>query len=230
MTDILISVDLRSEFGPARNQGSRPTCMAFAASDAHAGLRGGWAPLSCEYAFYQAQRRAGRPPNKGALLSSMLDALREEGQPEESSWPYLSATPTDSASWIPPATVGKLFGRAGEKCPTSLDQIIDELNQGRPVIILLMLSRAFYNYNPATQGVIHPAAGEAPEPARRHAVTAVGHGKVSADRAILIRNSWGERWGVGGYGWLTEPFLGPRIFAAAKLTEDVDVPAHPAAA
>ena len=79
MSDIVVSVDLRSKFGQARNQGLRPTCLAFAASDAHAGMRVGWTPLSCEYAFYQAQRRAGRPPSKGALLSSMLDALREDG-------------------------------------------------------------------------------------------------------------------------------------------------------
>ena len=73
--------------------------MAFAASDTHAALRTGWVPLSCEYAFYQAQRRAGRPPSTGALLSSMLDAVREDGQPEESGWPYLPTTPADVDSW-----------------------------------------------------------------------------------------------------------------------------------
>lgn len=228
MSSIAVSVDLRSEFGPARNQGSRPTCMAFAASDAHAALRSGWAPLSCEYAFYQAQWRAGRPPHNGALLSSMLDALREDGQPEEGGWPYFAVTPADAASWSPPAEVGELFGRAGEKSSPSVDEVIHELDHGRPVIILLMLSCAFYK--PSPQAVIHPADGEAPEPARRHAVIAVGHGKVDTHRAILVRNSWDERWGDAGYGWLTEPFLAPRIFAAAKLTEEVDVSARPAAA
>jgi hypothetical protein len=67
--------------------------MAFAASDAHAGLRLGWTPLSCEFAFYHAQRRARRSPSEGALLSSILDTLREDGQPEEEGWPYLPATP-----------------------------------------------------------------------------------------------------------------------------------------
>lgn len=223
-----MSVDLRPEFGPARDQGPRPTCLAFAASDAHAGLRSGWAPLSCEYAFYYAQRRTGRPPGKGALLSSMLDVLRKEGQPEESGWPYLPTTPTNAASWVPPAIVGTLYGRAGEKAGASIEQLIHELNEGRPTLILIFLSQAFYH--PAPQGVVHPAAGEAPQPERRHAVIAVGHGNVNAHRAVLVRNSWGERWGNGGYGWLTEPFLGPRLFAVAKLTEEVDVSAHPAAA
>jgi hypothetical protein len=224
MNDIVVSVDLRSEFGPARNQGRRPTCLAFAASDAHAGVRPGWAPLSCEYAFYHAQRRSGRPPSKGAMLSSMLEALQKDGQPEEIGWPYLLSTPSDPTTWAPPAIVGSVFGRAGEKASASIEQVIKELDKGRPIIILLTLSEAFYR--PAPQGVIHPATGEVPQPERRHAVIAVGHGKVDSHYAILVRNSWGERWGDNGYGWLTEPFLGPRLFAAAKLTEEVDVSAR----
>lgn len=228
MSDITISVDLRASFGAARNQGARPTCLAFAASDAHAALREGWAPLSCEYAFYQAQRRAGRMPNTGALLSLMLEALRKDGQPEESGWPYLSTTPTDAALWAPPCEVGKLFGRNGATASHSIEQLILELNKGRPVIVLTMLSRAFYQRNP--QGIVDPAPGEQPEPERRHAVVAVGHGKVDDQRAVLVRNSWGLHWGDAGYGWLTERFLGPRIYAAATLMEEVDVPANPIAA
>jgi hypothetical protein len=144
MSVIAASVDLRPLFGPARNQGPRPTCLAFAASDAHAALRPGWVPLSCEYAFYQAQRRAARPPSTGALPSATLAALREDGQPEENGWPYLAATPTDAASWSPPAKVGPLFGRDGEKSSPAIDQVIAELDQCRPVIILTMLSRSFY--------------------------------------------------------------------------------------
>src|SRR5260370_14247548 len=113
MSVITAAVDLRSLFGTARNQGSRPTCLAFAASDTHAALRSGWVPLSCEYAFYQAQRRAGRPPRKGGLLSSMLDALRQDGQPEESGSPYLAGTPADAAASAPPAADGPLFARTG---------------------------------------------------------------------------------------------------------------------
>jgi Papain family cysteine protease len=228
MSDITISVDLRASFGAARDQGARPTCLAFAASDTHAALREGWAPLSCEYAFFQAQRRAGRMPNAGALLSSMLEALRKDGQPEESGWPYQSATPGDTASWAPPREVGKLFGRDGAIATHSIDRVIQELDQGRPVIVLTMLSRAFYQRTP--HGVVDPAPDEQPEPDRRHAVVAVGHGKVDGQRAVLVRNSWGPSWGDAGYGWLTERFLGPRIYAAATLLEEVNVPADPIAA
>ncbi|MDR3474374.1 MAG: C1 family peptidase [Devosia sp.] len=221
MSDIVVSVDLRSQLGPARNQGHRPTCLAFATSDAHAALRQPWAPLSCEYAFYHAQRRAARTPDQGALLSSMLETLRLDGQPEEGGWPYLPATPTDITSWHPPAKVGPLFGRGGAASSLALGAIAGELDQGRPVVLLLMLSRSFYNRRP--DGVVDPAVDEVPEPQRRHAVIAVGHGTVDGQPAVLIRNSWGPSWGVEGYGWLTECFVGPRIFGAAVLREEVDV-------
>lgn len=224
MTSIVVTVDLRPLFGPIRNQGPRPTCLAFAASDAHAALRDGWVALSCEYAFYHAQRRAQRTPSQGALISSMSEVLRHDGQPTESGWPYLPATPTDATSWRPPAEVGPLFGCVGEISNASVDQIVAALDQGRPVIILTTLSRAFFS--PSAQAVVDPAVGEVPEPERRHAVIAVGHGTVDGKRAILVRNSWGSRWGDGGYAWLTADFLGPRMFRAVTLMETFDVSGH----
>ena len=220
--------DLRPLFGPARDQGARPTCLAFAASDTHAGLRDGWAPLSCEFAFYAAQKRAGRPPTSGALLSTMLDALRLDGQPDEKGWPYLAAVPADHRLWTPPATVGPLYGRNGQKDGTDLSSILAALDRDTPVLMLTMLSRSFFQ--PRGDGVVDPANDELPEPAQRHAVVAVGHGTVDGTPAILIRNSWGPGWGLEGHAWLTERFLAPRLFATANLTEEVDVSSHTAAA
>lgn len=220
--------DLRPLFGPARDQGARPTCLAFAASDTHAGLRDGWAPLSCEFAFYAAQKRAGRPPTSGALLSTMLDALRLDGQPDEKGWPYLAAVPADHRLWTPPATVGPLYGRNGQRDGTDLSSILAALDLDTPVLMLTMLSRSFFQ--PRGDGVVDPANDELPEPAQRHAVVAVGHGTVDGTPAILIRNSWGPGWGLEGHAWLTERFLAPRLFATANLTEEVDVSSHTAAA
>ena len=57
----------------------------------------------------------------------------------------------------------------------------------------------------------------------RHAVIAVGFGEVGMQRAILIRNSWGPGWGLGGYAWLTENYVQPRVFGLAFLKEDLSV-------
>jgi hypothetical protein len=71
--------DLRAEFGPARDQNQRPTCSAFAASDAHAGVRPGWDPLSVEWAYYHAVQRDGGKPDDGATMDSMLKGLEPWG-------------------------------------------------------------------------------------------------------------------------------------------------------
>lgn len=78
MSLIVAIKDLRSAFGPGRNQGARPTCLAFAASDTHAALRADWSPLSCEFAFYHAQRRAGLPPKRW-MLSGRSVVMRIPG-------------------------------------------------------------------------------------------------------------------------------------------------------
>jgi hypothetical protein len=185
----------------------------------HAALRGGWSPLSCEYAFFHAQRRAKRQPTEGALLSAMLGAIGEDGQPSEADWPYLAKLPADLSQWKPPVGISALFRRAGEPGADTVDAIIAELDGGVPVLILMRLSRSFYHVG--RDGVVDQAPGETPDHHRRHAVIAVAHGSVDRQRAVLIRNSWGGGWGAGGYAWLTERFMRPRVFRLAILKEDL---------
>src|SRR5215472_1348802 len=116
--------DLRTEFGLVRDQDSRPTCMAFAASDAHAGLRAGWEPLSVEWAYYHAVRRDGAKPDDGATLTSMLKVLEVDGQPHEIGWPYIAKPILELTAWKPPPGVSPLFRRDGNRITAALDEII----------------------------------------------------------------------------------------------------------
>jgi hypothetical protein len=152
----------------------------------------------------------------GALLPSVLASLESDGQPFESEWPYLTALPANLAKWKPPESVGHLHKRSGTSDPFSVALVVSALDSGRTPVVLLKLSRTFYR--PLPGGIVDAGSEEQPDAARRHAVVAVGHGEIVAARAVLVRNSWGAAWGIGGYAWLTERWLAPRIYAMATFT------------
>ena len=184
--------------------------------------------LSCEYLYYESQKKSGKTPTCGSTLTSVLKALILSGQPTETDWPYMKQLPSDISTWTPPSTIGQRFGRDGRTVEYTVASICQSLDKKIPVLVLIKLSSSFYT--PNEHGVIHPAEKEYPDITQKHAVVAVGHGVIGNTKAILVRNSWGSTWGIDGYAWLTEEFLNARLFAAAILTEYVDVSANPAPA
>lgn len=215
MIDIMPEKDLRGNFGTVRDQGSRPTCLAFAVSDAHAAMRGPWDPLSCEYLFYQAVQRAGSHPDNGATLTHLLAALHNDGQPSEAGWPYLTSVPKDLALWAPPANIVEVFRRTSESRTPTFDDVRRQVAAGVPVVLVLTLSQAFYFVT--ADGIID--VDEPVDPANRHAVVAVASGRAGKTRFLLIRNSWGREWALEGHAWLSERYLSPRIVNGAHLKE-----------
>jgi hypothetical protein len=207
-------IDLRGSFAAARDQNPRPTCLAFAASDAHAAARGNWEPLSVEWAYYFALKRDGGLPHEGATLGAMLATIKSDGQPIESHWPYTRAHITDIKNWKPPTSATQLYFRDHSMCAVTVQDVTDQLNAGTPVLIAMTLSDAFYR--PNADGVIEK--NEPTDRKRRHAVVAVGHGQRASAGFVMIRNSWGEAWGLKGYAWLAVDYLEPRLINAAIMT------------
>jgi Zn-dependent peptidase ImmA (M78 family) len=205
-----------SELWSGARSRSSPTCMAFAASDAHAGARAGWQPLSTEWAYYYALKRDGSVPHEGATMSGMLDAIRLDGQPEEAAWPYIAEMFTDMAVWVPPKA-NPVFRRESAPRAATIEEMIDCLEADDPVLFTMSVSTSFFKPGPG--GVID--AAEPLEPKRVHALIAVGHGHRQQEIFVIVRNSWGEPWGVEGYAWLATSYLKPRLLRAATMAGEL---------
>src|SRR5260370_6693911 len=135
-----VTVDLRSQFGPARDQGQRPTCMAFSASDVHSAARTTVEPLSAEFAYFHAVRRVTPfDPHSGVSFSKMAQAIHEDGQPSELAWPYLPKLPADISTWRPPDKCKPIFRRGDHPYPRSAYPIYENPTASPSAVITTAL-------------------------------------------------------------------------------------------
>ncbi len=213
---IVMLRDLRPQIGPARNQGTRPTCIAFAFSDGHAAARGDLEPLSTEHLYFNAvQRTPMCDPNGGVNMPNCIAALSADGQCAEAGWRYLDLAPP-TERWMPPATATPSFRRRCEESANAVSAITAELDAERPVVVALLLGERFYT--PDHDSTIVP--GPRDPDTDYHAVLAVGHGRDEAQPYLLVRNSWGAEWGLEGHAWVAATYLEPRLYALARFPSE----------
>lgn len=222
-----ISTDMRGTLGTVRNQGRRPTCLSFAASDAHRHARGYPDWLCVEWLYFHAARRAGTGPRCGTTMPDTQAVLRGTGQPAEAAWPYSAAWP-DPVSWQPPGQISPLFTCESSSCAQGLHGVRAELTNGTPVVVGVFLSRTYrFPTDWTRMGSEVLLAPDRHEPIDRndgHAMVIVGHGRYEGEPVMLLRNSWGSRWGHEGHAWVREDCLAPRLIGAFVIEKgDGDV-------
>lgn len=198
-----IIVDLRNKFVPVRDQGVRPLCLVFAASDLNAFLHQLSDPLSVEYLAYHAYQVAGHNNyTLGLDCDSVLAALELKGQPIELKLPYdpNASAPRDLT------TLNTIFFKAkGAQFSVATHAIKSSLDNGIAVGLGVILTDEFFLPKPPY------VLDDTLSVAGRHALLAVGYGAFdNGDVAILVRNSWGNTWADSGYAWITEKFVNNR--------------------
>jgi len=182
-------VDIRSAFGVVRDQGRRPTCLAFAASAAHEHARSSNDSLSVEALFQNSKRRDGLAVNVGTTMSASMIALEDAGQCDETAWPYGSAVAIDASA---------IYHRARPDMRRKDDLVAtvrSTLANNRGALLVLTMTDAWYTV--AKNGIIRPPASN-DVLLGSHAVVVAGYD--DGDGRFIIRNSWGRGWGDDGYG------------------------------
>jgi hypothetical protein len=237
-------VDLRPVFFKlelgVKNQGQRPSCAVFAIVSAleyqNAMLTGKVEKFSEEYLIWAVRKTTMRLPpaavagpadpsakeyqDEGFALTEVVAALRAYGIPLQSSMPNTFGSKIDAIEDPTPAVVEEARNHQrvfvqplpGRDRPTRINNIVQALDSGFPVAIGMGW--------PAGRIVNGFLSSQKPPPDSGHAVTLVGYksdtGRIE-DAYFIFKNSWGPRWGQGGYGTVTYGYLSYNIDEAVLL-------------
>jgi len=216
---ISVQVDHSADFGDARDQGLRPTCLAFAASDGHSH----WRPapvalLSPEFLFFEAAKR-WRPRNHfdGVGIDAVAAALMEKGQPLEVHYPYNAKLNQKATLPSPPDPFPHDLYRG-----TCIHESFSEvkaarlLNEGTSILLALRITASFLTITPGQEVLKENSDQDAI--VGIHAVVGVGYGKKESGESFLrIRNSWGKGWAMNGYLWLPTTYAAKHALWMARF-------------
>jgi C1A family cysteine protease len=219
------SVDLREWCSPVEDQGGIGSCTA----QAGAGMLeyferkayGKHLDASRLFLYKVTRSLGGLVGDSGAHLRTTMGAMTLFGVPPEEFWPY-----TDSETEFdlePPAfcysfaqnyqalTYYRLDPPNVESAPL-LASIKAHLASQLPAIFGFAVYGSIVEASESGR-IPFPVAGDRVEGG--HAVMAVGYDddiaipnrKGESRGGVLIRNSWGSRWGEYGYGWLPYDYV-----------------------
>lgn len=207
-----IQVDLRNKFPTIRDQGSRPLCLVFAASDLNTFVHNEKEIFSVEYLSFHAYKEEGETDyTQGLTCQAVSQALEKYGQPYEIVAPYNECASSPS---IPSSPCKNLFNAKGKEKIDLVKELIKSLDKGYASIVITELCDGFYY--PTSSNVID----DGKENSAIHALVIVGYGRYSNNEpCFLIRNSWGESWANDGHAWLTEKFITNKVINSLRLSK-----------
>lgn len=202
---IVATIDLRGAHGMTRDQGSRPTCLAFTLSDLTGYRLARPASLSPEFLYRDvAGKTPGWRPGGGLNIHLALQAAALPGQPLEEECPYEPFEP--STPLTANAPYASMFTAAYNLRPPNMAHIALTLSLGQSLGLITYVTPELYLVDPATAQV---AFSPSVMPGMSHALVAVGIGAHSqtGELHVLVRNSWGSAWGDNGHAWLPERYV-----------------------
>jgi C1A family cysteine protease len=191
------SVDFRQSLPKVRDQGERPTCLAFAVTAAHE-LAHAKANHLSEESLYWGCKRLDNDDSPGSTFVSAAGALDRWGQCLEETWPYDrtdSSAPPEPPEHTTPGDDSWSRGQLDQEV-FELERVKTVLRSGEVVVLGLLL----------TSGFFRPDDGRIPVPRvddplwGGHAVLVAGY--RDQDASLVVRNSWGSSWGDDGYALL----------------------------
>ena len=207
-------VDLRKICPPVFNQGALGSCTAnalLAAVECCKKIQGQKTQrLSRLFLYYNERVMMNTVlSDSGAYLRDGVKSLNKQGVCLEKEWSYNSSTsPRAKFTKQPPKECYEsaldnqilYYERINEK----LDDIRACLADGFPFVFGFSVYSSFMSDEVVQTGIM-PIPEKDESMLGGHAVMAAGYDDDR--RLLLVRNSWGKKWGEGGYFWMPYDYI-----------------------
>jgi C1A family cysteine protease len=158
--------------------------------------------------------------DSGAMIRDGIKSVAKQGVCPETTWPYditdFAERPSDQCY-----TEAQQHRVASyQRIPRVLNQMKGCLADGHPFVFGFTVYESFESQEVAKTGVV-PMPSPNEQMLGGHAVLAVGYD--DAQQRFLVRNSWGDGWGMGGYftmpyTYLTERSLSSDFWAILQIS------------
>jgi C1A family cysteine protease len=198
------SVDLRADMPAVYDQGQTNSCVGNAVA---AAIEYDWKrqnlTVCCPsrlFIYWEARRAEGwTDSDGGCIIRDAIKAVVRYGAPHETLWPFdvsqVLVRPSPAAYTDAQLRQAVQYSRV----PQSLSQMRACLANKVPWVVGLTLFDGFESDEAMRTGIIDMPTTEELRagPIGGHAVLAVGYDDDA--QRFLVRNSWGDEWGQGGY-------------------------------
>lgn len=207
------SVDLRSQCPVPYDQGQLGSCTANAIA------------FLCEFDWMKEKKTSPYVPSRlfiyynerlmegtvhtdsGAQIRDGIKSLNKYGFCPEDSWPYDPAAFAHKPTSLAYSSAKKEIVKKYIAVKQDLEVMKSTLASGFPIVIGFSVYDSFESDEVASTGIV-PMPSPKESMVGGHAVAIVGYD----DKGWIVRNSWGDGWGMKGYfsipyGYFTNPNL-----------------------
>lgn len=201
------SVDLRQGCSDVEDQGDLGSCTAHAVCGLieylQRSLFGEHVDAARLFLYKVTRSYLGWTGDTGAFVRSTIKALRLFGVPPEDYFPYNIGRFDDEPSPFSYAFAGNYKAIQYYRLDR-LDALKESLAKGIPFAFGFTCYRSMFTEEVRKTGAV-PLPARTDQVVGGHAVMAVGYD--DAVGRLLLRNSWGTRWGDAGYGTLPYEYV-----------------------